>query len=428
MRDLLQGAAKFMIAAEAARKQSESGVLASRYAIAGQRSGVAAAAAVFRENQKAIRETQDAIRRTHAAELSRFIQEAKKTSWNAATPRQRLLGPSPTMLAELAESKRLVERTGFLGALSAEKRQDFLDIARRITEDYQAQVAAIRANPQTSVLQSLVTQAAKAKAIATTIESAGQMPTLAERLGLVSRNASYGQVTVQSVPTIRETLERTARLYRAVEGVAARLEGSALWFLLSPMSMRDLYLFSGLEHAQAEMVVLDVLEAIIVDGRFVSALEVVIAKAPHLTSAQRHHLRRALQHARKGDFLDAVPPLMCGLEGAFASAARGKGIIGEDRRLLSRPSKKLEGAGSIVKEISLDAEFRTFLRRDVFGSFGHAFRHGEGEDARRQALLSIVALAGWTDAFMGASVRAALVELMSDRLPEAVSRRRQLAA
>jgi hypothetical protein len=446
---------------EAMRKQSETRALASHYGI-GQESGVKAAAMLLNENQKAIQGAASALKTLHTADIARtsaFVQNATKPSWAAATPRQRL--------------------TGQFG-VTAQPSPSILDLARRIVEGNQAGVAAaaMRSNPHTSVLQTLATQAAKARAakdlaehtaragtiaglagqaakartIATMIEGADQMPKIAERLGLVSKNANYGLFGVKAqlaqsraiqslayqgvaariaatiVPDIRQALEKNARLYRAVEAVAARLEGSALWFVLSPMNMGELYLFSDLEHAEAEMAVLDALEAVIVDGRFVSALEVVIAKAPHITPAQRHHLRHALRHAGRGEFLDAVPPLMCGLEGAFASAARDNGIIDEDRRLLSRPSKKLEGAGSIVKEIDLKPEFRTFLRRDVFGRFGNAFRHGDDGEARRQALLGIVALAGWTDVFMGTSVRAALVGLMSDRLPEAISRQRQLAA
>jgi alanyl-tRNA synthetase len=169
---LLQVAARVLVAAEAARRQSES---ASRYATAGHRSAVAAATLIARENQNAIRDAQEAIRLNQAGEAARFarvIQEAKKTSWSAATPRQRLLGPSPSMLAELAESKRFGEQSWVLGAVSGTERQTFLDLARRITENHQAHIAAVGVNSQPGVLQSLATQAAKAKAITDAIARA----------------------------------------------------------------------------------------------------------------------------------------------------------------------------------------------------------------------------------------------------------------
>jgi len=425
---LLQGTARAIVAAEAAR------------VTAGQRSAVAAAALISREQQNAIREAQEAIGLNYAGEaarVARVIQDAKKTTWSAATPRQRLIGASPTMLAELAQTRRLVERSGVLEALTRARPQSYFDEAQRVAEDHRARIAAtaIRASQRHGVLQSLAAQTAKARTIATTIERAGSMPTFAEHVALAAaRSVNYHEQLAETraafrlVPTIRESAERAARFRRTVATVATRLEGSALWFVMSQLNMGELYLFSGLEHAQAEAVVLDALEAIVVEGKFVTAFEVVIQKAPHLTRIQRHHLRQALRHAGRGDFLDAVLPLTCGLEGAFASAARGTGIIDEDRCLVSRPSKKLKGAGSIVKEIDMDSGLRTLLKQVVFADFGNAFRHGDGEDARRQTLFALVGLAGWADIFMGASARVVMVRLMGDRLPEAVSKQRQLTA
>lgn len=227
--------------------------------------------------------------------------------------------------------------------------------------------------------------------------------------------------------TPREALETGERFLERVEHVVVRLKGSALWFVLSPLPRRDLHRFSDLEHPEAEEVVLDALEAIILEGRFTETLRTVIADAPHLTRFQRLNLLHGLEHAEKGEFVHAVGPLMTGLEGAFTSAARGGAIIDDQSRLLRRPSKKLESVEAIAKEMGVDAEFRTFLGHRVFGTVGNKFRHGDADAGeRRQALLTIVALSGWADVFMQLQVRAALVELVSERLASLLDGAREL--
>lgn len=114
---------------------------------------------------------------------------------------------------------------------------------------------------------------------------------------------------------------------------------------------------------------------------------------------------------------------MHGLEGAMYSVARARSIIDADRRLLSNPSKRVGSVEMVVREMQLDQEYRTFLYRCVFGTGGNAFRHGDaGEGERRQALLAVVAVSGWVDAFMGLSARSVLVELMGEELPRTVER------
>ena len=439
--ELLHRAVKSMVAA---RKQSESGVLASRYAIAGQRSGVAAAASVIRENQKTIREAQDTIRRTHAAELSRFIQEAKKTSWSAATPRQRLLGPSPTMLAELAENKRLIEESRALTALSEAKRQDFLDITRRTTEDHQAQMAAIRANPQTSILQSLATQAAKAKAISDAIERAGQTPTIADygRVESVTRMAS-GEVirSTGHIPPLDlaalvpsgEQQESIKRLFKDLDRVEGAWADDALWFVFSRLTHKSMFLFNRLPNRErVEAATLDALERVFREGTFIRGMRDKLGEAPYMSDYQREILDHALDHVQKGDYRLAISHLLDGLEGALIRAAIERSVIDRDRWLIGKPKAKKNrrhGVDAIVKEMSLDDEYKRFLHRGVFGTRGNSARHGNVQgNERRRALLSVVALAGWMDVFMANRASASLVNAMSVYLPDTVSRQRLLTA
>lgn len=223
--------------------------------------------------------------------------------------------------------------------------------------------------------------------------------------------------------SLRKQFEESQHLFEAVDGVAREWEGNALWFVLSSLNVGDLYLLADLSPEEVEEVILDALEQVIVEGRFTRSLRATVAEAPHITHFQRENLLHGLQHAEDGEFLHAVPPLMYGLEGAIVSAARDRSVIDAERRLLSRPSKKLKSVEAIVRAMQLDEEFRRFLHRRVFGTVGNPFRHGDAtEGERRQTLLAIVALSGWVDVFMGKAARAVLVDLMSERLPEAVER------
>jgi hypothetical protein len=223
--------------------------------------------------------------------------------------------------------------------------------------------------------------------------------------------------------SLRKQFEESQHLFEAVDGVAREWEGNALWFVLSSLNVGDLYLLADLSPEEVEEAILDALEEVIVEGRFTRSLRATLAEAPHLTHFQRENLLHGLQHAEDGEFLHAVPPLMYGLEGAIVSAARDRSVIDAERRLLSRPSKKLKSVEAIVRAMQLDEEFRRFLHRRVFGTVGNPFRHGDAtEGERRQTLLAIVALSGWVDVFMGKAARAVLVDLMSERLLEAVER------
>ena len=221
--------------------------------------------------------------------------------------------------------------------------------------------------------------------------------------------------------SLQEQFEKSQHLFEAVDGVARAWEGNALWFVLSSLNVGDLYLLADLSPEEVEEVILDALEEVILEGRFTRSLRATLAEAPHITHFQRENLLHGLQHAEDGEFLHAVAPIMYGLEGAIVSAARDRSVIDAERRLLSRPSKKLKSVEAIVKEMQLDEEFRRFLHRRVFGTVGDPFRHGDAtEGERRQTLLAIVALSGWVDVFMGKAARAVLVDLMSERLPALV--------
>ncbi len=213
------------------------------------------------------------------------------------------------------------------------------------------------------------------------------------------------------------------RRMEVVAIVVREWEGSALWFLISELSMGRMSLFHGLDRHQVEDAIIDALEVVVTKSDFVAALEAVVAEAPHMSDAQRENLLHGLGHVARGEYVIAIPNLMHGLEGAMYSVARARFIIDADRRLLSNPSKRVGRVEMVVREMQLEPEFRTFLHGRVFGDGGNAFRHGDADEGeRRQALAAVVALSGWVDAFIGLSARVVLVELMGEELPRIVER------
>jgi hypothetical protein len=224
--------------------------------------------------------------------------------------------------------------------------------------------------------------------------------------------------------SLQESFEKSRRLFAAVDRVVTAWEDNALWFILSCLGQGSIYLIDGLDPRKVELALLDALEMVVREGRYTKALRDVIAKAPYITGYQRDILIHALEHAENGDFRFALSQLMDGLEGALLSAAIGLSVVDQDRWLVGKPKTRRNRTHSIdrvIREMSLDSEYRRFLHRRVFGKVGNPVRHGDVDDGeRRQVLLGIVALAGWVDVFMSLKARPVLVEMMSDRLPTAV--------
>lgn len=78
-------------------------------------------------------------------------------------------------------------------------------------------------------------------------------------------------------------------------------------------------------------------------------------------------------------------------------------------------------SATVVREMQLADEWFSKFLRHVFDTEGNAYRHGDTEGSeRRRALPAIVALCGWTDAFMGLSARDVLVDLLDNELPHAI--------
>jgi hypothetical protein len=213
-------------------------------------------------------------------------------------------------------------------------------------------------------------------------------------------------------------VEHGREIDAAIERVAKMWEASALWFLLSILSVGQLVAIARMERADVEAVLLDALEIVVTTGTFTAALIAIVKKAPsYVTDDQRDDMLHGLEHAQEGEFSRAAGPLTAGLEGAIWSAGRELEVIDGDRRLLDKPEQgRIHRVERVVRKLPAAQEFRSFVCGRVFGDLGNPLRHGEQSDRRQRSLFAIVAIAGWVEAFMKVPAADALGTLLSDEL------------
>jgi hypothetical protein len=210
--------------------------------------------------------------------------------------------------------------------------------------------------------------------------------------------------------------DEVMRFYHETHEFMEEWEADALWLLFQHMHIGSARPLLGLTKAEVEAIVLDALEMICLDGRFVPALRQAVSEAPYMTSIQREHLDHMLEHAEAGEYVRASPPLYPGLEGAYREAAYATEVI-------VRPAseKRPLALVKVVKLMPVSEPLKVLIRRGVFSGTGHAIRHGNSEGSeRRQVLLGVIALAAWLERFSTeAPALELLAECLSDTLPRA---------
>jgi hypothetical protein len=229
---------------------------------------------------------------------------------------------------------------------------------------------------------------------------------------------TIGVTSLVSPSAVTEAFEKARPFYAAVEKVAKRWEQSALWFMLSSLSIGHLLRFAEMDSAEIEFVLLGALETIVTHDEYPQALRSALDKAPHISTVQRGHLQHGLEHAEGGEFEQAIPPLMYGMEGALWSTARALSLIDAKRRLVNKPRRpRARSIEPVIKELPAGDGFSTFVIHRVFGGSGNTVRHGEpGFDGRHRALFLVVAVAGWLDAVMDVPAHEVLGHMLGDAL------------
>jgi hypothetical protein len=228
-----------------------------------------------------------------------------------------------------------------------------------------------------------------------------------------------GKLGVGYLDALRRREEQDAQL----AAFERRWEQDALWYLLDHLEVRLLMHLAPLEPEEVETVLLDALEGAVRAEEFSGALQDGIGHARMLNPSQRRHLQHALEHAQAGDWVDASPPLMSGLEGAFWATARERLVINPDRTRADNPNKLIKGVENVVRLVVTDDGFSLFVRRRVFGTTGDSYRHGDADGGeRRQVLLGIAALCGWVDEFVGLPALPVLSGELNQEMPAAIGR------
>ena len=239
---------------------------------------------------------------------------------------------------------------------------------------------------------------------------------IARSLG-VSKLGAQG--VLRSMPKLAAEALEEARIWtESIERFSECWEQSALWFMLSSLSIGHSHHMADMGPAEVEHDLLRALEAIVTEGGYAQALSSALHKAPHLTDVQRDHLQHGLEHAQRGEFDRAIPPLMHGMEGALWSTARALSVIDAKRRLVNRPRRpRARSIEPVIRELPGGEGFSTFVIHRVFGGSGNVVRHGElGGDGRQRALFLVVAVAGWLDAVMEVPAHEVLGHMLSEQL------------
>jgi len=148
--------------------------------------------------------------------------------------------------------------------------------------------------------------------------------------------------------------------------------------------------------------VLDFMEEALRDPTFIAACREGLGAVP-LSTPQRRQLGAGLAHVREGDYELAVPLMIVALEGAFTAEAERRELVRRVKTKIAytEASGKHGNVGSaeeVFKLLGLEEDLLAFLRRQVYGSRGNAFRHGVAVDGfRLKALTLTVALVAYLD-------------------------------
>lgn len=228
-------------------------------------------------------------------------------------------------------------------------------------------------------------------------------------------------------PEIAAVLEALVELDRAAVRIEAEWREAGLGYLVSPMGAVEKLALSFHATANEGLEVLDFVEAALADDQFLDDAIALLDQADVLSEPARKHLRHGLDHVRGREFLHAWPPLIIGLEGAFADVAVANQIavrinnhiylVGDDGAPLSRKAPSVEGVARVLGHSAAESDFGEFLVRQVYGGEGNPFRHGTArEGVRERSIALAIAVIGWLDAFVIPGSRDLLREALAHEL------------
>jgi len=212
-------------------------------------------------------------------------------------------------------------------------------------------------------------------------------------------------------PEIAAILEALIELDHAAVRIELEWREAGLGYLVSPMGAVEKLALSLHATANEGLEVLDFAEAALADDQFLDDAIALLDQADVLSEPAREHLRHGLNHIRDREFMHAWPPLIIGLEGAFADVAVANHIAvrvdnhiylaGDDGKPLPHKAPSVEGVARILGHSAAESDFGEFLVRQVYGGEGNPFRHGTARDGVRERSIALaIAVIGWLDAFV----------------------------
>jgi len=239
----------------------------------------------------------------------------------------------------------------------------------------------------------------------------------------VVRAAAWAQ---QHEAQIRSVLDQIDAFNQLADQIEQQWADAGLGYLVSPLGMGE-HLFLSVYAAPGEAdELLDFLEAAMADPTFIQRTSAALDAASVLSDVARQHLKHGLAHLQQHEPIDALPPLIIGLEGAFTDVALDEGVavrVGNHVYLadasgepLPKKSPSVEGVAKLLGH-GADTDFGDFLIRQVYGGGGNPFRHGTARDGVRDRTICLaVAVLGWLDAFVTPGTLDLLGEAVVDEL------------
>lgn len=231
-------------------------------------------------------------------------------------------------------------------------------------------------------------------------------------------------------PQIEAVLEFLLQFTKDAERVEREWQDAGLAYLITPLGYAERLVISLHAAPGDEQDLFDFLESALADEKFVGSVTALLDEAEMLSDVARDHLQHGLSHLRDRQSFEAWPPLIIGLEGAFADVAVAHGIAERDGNhiyLLDRENGRLHPKSPSVEKLASElghsageTEFGEFLIRRVYGGAGNPSRHGTArEGVHQHSLCLAIGVIGWLDAFVSPGCR----DLLRDAFVREVARR-----
>jgi hypothetical protein len=135
----------------------------------------------------------------------------------------------------------------------------------------------------------------------------------------------------------------------------------------------------------------ELLAEILLEERVLTAFRGAVRMASTLSDRNQKHLEHALDHIDAGEYLEAFPPLIIGVEGALRDVAKARGV-----------RKAMSNVRAAARLLKLEHEHELLI--GAIYSAANDGRHGEDGEARDDCVLTLLAMLLWIQEEFGRPV------------------------